>query len=121
MQGRSANDCAEAVEVDGVDGEFRAPECYPDHVAFDRHCGCPSVHRESTGGWDWCRVDYWSRGHHRFVPGVRPIVFANGMKGMPNKPDAANPAIALRLAVEDQWRRVADLERWPDERKWRSR
>jgi hypothetical protein len=32
-------------------------------------------------------------------------------KHMPNKPDAANPAIALWLAIEDQWRRVADLER----------
>jgi hypothetical protein len=30
---------------------------------------------------------------------------------MPNKPDAVNPAMALRLAVEDQWRRVTDLER----------
>jgi hypothetical protein len=29
----------------------------------------------------------------------------------PNKPDAANPAIAVWLAIEDQWRRVADLER----------
>ena len=29
----------------------------------------------------------------------------------PNKPDAANPAMALWLAIEDQWRRAADLER----------
>jgi hypothetical protein len=29
----------------------------------------------------------------------------------PNKPDAANPAMALRFAVEDPWRRVADLGR----------
>jgi hypothetical protein len=29
-----------------------------------------------------------------------------------NKPDAANPAMALRLTIKDQWRRVADLERW---------
>ena len=29
----------------------------------------------------------------------------------PNKPDAANPAITLWLGDEDQWRRVADLER----------
>lgn len=29
-----------------------------------------------------------------------------------NKPDAANPAMALWLAIEDRWRRVADLERW---------
>jgi hypothetical protein len=29
---------------------------------------------------------------------------------MPNKPDAANPAMALWLTIEDQWRRV-DLER----------
>jgi hypothetical protein len=30
---------------------------------------------------------------------------------LPNKPDAANPAMALWLTIEDQWRRVADLER----------
>jgi hypothetical protein len=29
----------------------------------------------------------------------------------PNKPDAENPAMTLRLAIEDQWRRVSDLER----------
>jgi hypothetical protein len=34
------------------------------------------------------------------------------MKESSNKPDAVNPAMALRFAVEDQWRRVADLERW---------
>ena len=28
-----------------------------------------------------------------------------------NKPDAVNPAITLRFAFEDQWRRVTDLER----------
>lgn len=30
------------------------------------------------------------------------------MKAEPNKPDAVNPAMALRFAVEDQWRRVTD-------------
>jgi hypothetical protein len=30
----------------------------------------------------------------------------------PNKPDAVNPAMALRFAFEDQRRRVTDLERW---------
>ena len=30
----------------------------------------------------------------------------------PNKPDAVNPAMTLRLAIQDQWRRVTDLERW---------
>ena len=30
----------------------------------------------------------------------------------PNKPDAVNPAMALRFAIEAQWRRVTDLERW---------
>ncbi len=29
----------------------------------------------------------------------------------PNKPDAVNPATALRFTVEGQWRRVADLGR----------
>jgi hypothetical protein len=32
---------------------------------------------------------------------------------MQNKPDAANPAMRLWLKIEDQWRRVADLERYP--------
>jgi putative heme degradation protein len=31
----------------------------------------------------------------------------------PNKPDAVNPAMTLWFAIEDQWRRVTDLERWP--------
>jgi hypothetical protein len=30
---------------------------------------------------------------------------------MPNKPDAVNPAMALRFAIENQWRRVTDLDR----------
>src|SRR5258706_541741 len=29
----------------------------------------------------------------------------------PNKPDSANPAMTLWLAIEAQWRRVADLGR----------
>ena len=33
------------------------------------------------------------------------------MERAPNKPDAVNPAITLRFAIEDQWRRVTDLER----------
>jgi hypothetical protein len=32
----------------------------------------------------------------------------------PNKPDTVSPAMALRLAFEDQWRRVTDLERWSE-------
>jgi hypothetical protein len=30
----------------------------------------------------------------------------------PNKPDAANPAIASSFGAECHWRRVADPERW---------
>jgi hypothetical protein len=30
---------------------------------------------------------------------------------MANKPDAANPAMRIWLTIEEQWRRVADLER----------
>jgi hypothetical protein len=33
------------------------------------------------------------------------------IQNKPNKPDAVNPAIALWLTIEDQWRRVTDLER----------
>jgi hypothetical protein len=33
------------------------------------------------------------------------------MRTAPNQPDAVNPAMALRLAIEDQLRRVTDLER----------
>jgi hypothetical protein len=32
-------------------------------------------------------------------------------KNTPNQPDAVNPAVAHRFAIEDQWRRVTDLER----------
>jgi hypothetical protein len=35
----------------------------------------------------------------------------------PNKPDAVNPAMALRFAIEDLWRRVTDLERSAKEMK----
>ena len=31
-----------------------------------------------------------------------------------NEPDAANPAMALRLKIEYRWRRVADLGRSAD-------
>jgi hypothetical protein len=30
-----------------------------------------------------------------------------------NKPDAVNPAMAFWLTIEDHWRRVTDLDRWP--------
>jgi hypothetical protein len=33
------------------------------------------------------------------------------MSRAPNKPDAVNPAKALRLTIEDQWRWVTDLDR----------
>lgn len=32
------------------------------------------------------------------------------MTGWSNKPDTVNPAMALRIAVEDPWHRVTDLE-----------
>ena len=38
-------------------------------------------------------------------------MFAWYTKEVSNKPDAVNPAMALWLAIEDQWRRVTDLER----------
>jgi hypothetical protein len=38
------------------------------------------------------------------------ISFAESLP-MRNKPEAVNPAMALRLAFEDQFRRVTDLER----------
>lgn len=36
---------------------------------------------------------------------------SRSMHRQPNKPDAVNPAMALWLTIEDQWRRVTDLER----------
>ena len=33
------------------------------------------------------------------------------MNPEPNKPDAVNPAMTLRFAFNDKWRRVTDLER----------
>jgi hypothetical protein len=41
-------------------------------------------------------------------------VFALKSK-MSNKPDPANPAMALWLAIGDQWRRVADLGHSPQQ------
>jgi hypothetical protein len=35
-----------------------------------------------------------------------------GMIIEPNNPDAVNPAIAHWLTIEDQWRRIGDLERY---------
>ncbi|MHB9010154.1 MAG: hypothetical protein ACYDC1_24860, partial [Limisphaerales bacterium] len=46
----------------------------------------------------------------------RSVVAADGLrrhvKKSSNKPDPASPAMALWFAIEDQWRRVAGLERW---------
>jgi hypothetical protein len=36
------------------------------------------------------------------------------MTMLPNQPDAVNPAIVLWFAIDGQWRRVTDLERWAD-------
>ena len=33
------------------------------------------------------------------------------MTTQPNKPDTVNPAMTLRVTIEDQWSRVTDLER----------
>ena len=33
-----------------------------------------------------------------------------------NKPDAVNPAMVLRFAIENLWRRVTDLERSAERR-----
>lgn len=41
------------------------------------------------------------------------IWFVWQMKLQANRPDAVNPAMALRFAVDDHWRRVTDLERYP--------
>jgi len=35
--------------------------------------------------------------------------------GLPNKPDAANPAIAFWLHAESHWRGVVELERWAND------
>ena len=80
LQGRSASDRTKASQVDGLDGEFRAPERYPDHFAFDRISGCSIAHRDRQGSGEWHRVYYWSRVHHRFVLGVRLFVFTHGMR-----------------------------------------
>lgn len=36
------------------------------------------------------------------------------MRNRPNKPDAVNPAMALRFQIRRAGRRVTDLERWAD-------
>ena len=85
LQGRSASDRTKASQVDGLDGEFRAPERSPDHIAFDRISGCSIARRESPGSREWHRADYWSRVHHRFVLGMRLFVFTHGMRTSPPK------------------------------------
>jgi hypothetical protein len=82
LQGRSSSHSAAAFQVDGLDGEFRAPERYPDHFAFDRIIGCCIAHRDRQRNGEWHRVYYWSRFHHRFMLGVRLFVFAHRMRAM---------------------------------------
>jgi hypothetical protein len=84
LQGRPASDRAKALQVDGVDGEFRAPERYPDHFAPDRISGCSIAHRESQGSRERHRAGYGSRVHRRFVLGVRLVVFTHGVRALPN-------------------------------------
>ena len=43
------------------------------------------------------------------------------MTMLPNQPDAVNPAIVLWFAIDGQWRRVTDLERWPSQADQESR
>jgi hypothetical protein len=43
--------------------------------------------------------------------GFQIITMTRGRKRPDNKPDAVNPAMALWLTIEDQLRRVTDLER----------
>jgi len=97
LQVRPASDRAKAFQVDGVDSKLRASECDPDYFAVGRHCGGPIVRRESIGGRDWYRADYWSRGYHRFVPGMHLFVFENGMSALPKQALLLPPP--LRLAV----------------------
>jgi hypothetical protein len=85
LQGRSASDRAEAFQVDGVDGKFRAPKCHPFYVAVGPHYRFPRAHRQSIGSWDGCRVDCRSRLYRRFVPNMRPSLFTHGMRATPNK------------------------------------
>jgi hypothetical protein len=79
LQGRSSSYSATAFQVDGLDSEFRAPERYPDHFAFDRISDCSIAHRDRQRSGEWHRVYYWSRFHHRFMLGVRLFVFTHRM------------------------------------------
>jgi hypothetical protein len=42
---------------------------------------------------------------------LNPLIWSFEMTILPNKPDAANPAMTPRLHIRGFWRRVADLER----------
>ena len=101
LQGRSSSYSAAAFQVDGLDGEFRAPERYPDHFAFDRISGCSIARRESQGSREWHRADYWSRVHHRFVLGVRLFIFTHGMRTLTDQqwrlPNVGNDVRSLQL------------------------
>ena len=98
LQGRSASDRTKASQVDGLDGEFRAPERYPDHFAFDRISDCSIAHRDRQRSGEWHRVYYWSRFHHRFMLGMRLFVFAHGMRTL-------KPSKSLQATRDGRFRR----------------
>jgi hypothetical protein len=75
-----------------------------DHQRAGESLGCDGTAtrcRVAVSGWELIQVG-----------GAFERLYSFAMN-MSFKPDAANPAMALWLAIEDQRRRVADLERWP--------
>ena len=82
LQSRSASDRAEASEVDGLDGEFRAPERDSGIAALACYFDSSNIHRDGQRSGERHRADYWRRGYCRCVPDMRLFVFAHKMRAM---------------------------------------
>ena len=90
LQGRSATDCAKALQVDGMDGEFRAPERNPGSGAYVCSLGCSCPDPDCQGCCAQYRARYGRRSHRCRLFAVCVVIFAHRMK-----PPTPNPAAAL--------------------------
>ncbi|MGC9941673.1 MAG: hypothetical protein ABSE48_07545 [Verrucomicrobiota bacterium] len=87
LQGRSSTNSAAAMEVDGLDCEFRASKRDPGIVVLVRHFDRSIDHRESQWSREWYPANDWSRLHHRLDFNVRLFVFTHGIMRLVFMPD----------------------------------
>jgi hypothetical protein len=62
--------------------------------------------------WSWQLLAEFAARCYGTESQIYMLVRSSHSRKSSNKPDAVNPAMALWFAVEGQWRRVTDLERW---------